>query len=195
MNFKFFITIIFLFLIFPSATLSTAKYSDSKLLQVSKEKVRRDIFEKKVIAVKEYMEFSAICQEYSPNDIALNPEFIVKIAEEKNFDIPLLMAQAHLESCFGLSPRAKKTNSVFAVGLYDDGTNACIYKTQNESIESYINLMQSNYLINGKSINDLLKKGSFIDMHNRRYAKDINYEYKIQNLRNKIIKKYPELLN
>lgn len=146
----------------------------------------------KVEAVKKYMEKAARNQGYNPQTIQLSPEEIVKKCEQYNYDLPLLLAQAHLESCFGLTPRARKTNSVFSVGCFDNGKDYNTYATQNDSIDGYIKLMQKNY-INNKSIDDLLTSGNFVNNIGKRYASDTNYEGKVKSIRNKIIKMFPVL--
>ena len=149
-------------------------------------------FEEKVAAIKEYMTMAAKNQNYDPKKIQISAEKMVEACNKAGFDLPLLIAQAHLESCFGLTPRARKTNSVFSVGSYDSGKNACTYSTQDDSIEPYINLMKNNYL-GQKSVGDILKPGAFVNNQNNRYATDKNYEKKVANIRNKIIAKYPIL--
>ncbi len=151
-------------------------------------------FIQRVNAVKKYMKTAAENQGYSPEDIKLSPEAMVLAAEENDFDLPFLLAQAHLESCFGLTPRARKTNSVFSVGCYDNGKNVCNYSTQDDSIVPYINLIKNDYLVDGKTIENLLQKGKFVNAINKRYASDPYYESKVKNIRNRIINKYPELI-
>ena len=53
--------------------------------------------------------------------------------------------------------------------------------------------MENDYLINGKSLSDLLIPGGFINYNGHRYASDRNYENKIKYLRNRIVKEYPNL--
>ena len=152
------------------------------------------MFSKKVDAVKDYMVIAAKNQGYNPDDIKLSPEAMVQAANDNDFDLPFLLAQAHLESCFGLTPRARRTNSVFSVGCYDNGKNVCNYPTQDDSIIPYINLIKNDYLVGGKTLDDLLQKGKFVNGINKRYASDPYYESKVKNIRNRIISKYPELI-
>lgn len=151
-------------------------------------------FSQRVNAVKKYMKAAAENQGYNPEDIKLSPEAMVLAAEENDFDLPFLLAQAHLESCFGLTPRARKTNSVFSVGCYDNGKNVCKYSTQDDSIIPYINLIKNDYLVDGKTIENLLQKGKFVNAINKRYASDPYYEGKVKNIRNRIVSKFPELI-
>ena len=151
-------------------------------------------FIQRVNAVKKYMKAAAENQGYNPEDIKLSPDAMVLAADENDFDLPFLLAQAHLESCFGLAPRARKTNSVFSVGCYDNGKNVCKYSTQDDSIVPYINLIKNDYLVDGKTIENLLQKGKFVNAINKRYASDPYYEGKVKNIRNRIVSKFPELI-
>lgn len=151
------------------------------------------VFNEKVEACKKYMEWALSNQGYSFKSTDLRPETLVKAAEESGFDLPFLIAVAHQESCFGATPRAKKTNSVFSVGSYDDGSNVVNYSDPNESVIDYINLIKRDYMINGKTINDLMIPNNFVNKNGDRYARDKKYENKIKYLRDLIIKKFPEL--
>ena len=148
--------------------------------------------DQKINAVEKYIAQALKNQNFSLDGLQLSPEKIVDLCYEHNYDIPLLLAQGHQESCFGMTNRARRTNSVWSVGSYDNGKNVCTYANQNQSILPYINLMKKNYL-SDKTIDELLTPGGFVDTMGRRYASDKNYENKIRNLRNKIIKLYPEL--
>ena len=150
-------------------------------------------FQEKVEACKKYLEYALKNQNYTLESTDLEPETLVRASIEKNFDLPFLMAVAHQESCFGATPRAQRTNSVFSEGCWDNGTNKTIYSDPNESVYGYIDLMNRSYIVNGKSLLDLLVPGKFVNRIGKRYASDVNYERKIKSLRNRILQKYPEL--
>ena len=150
--------------------------------------------ERRIRACEAYMLYALKNLNYSPESTKLDPEALVKAADKYNFDLPFLMAAAHLESCFGATPRAQRTNSVFSVGSYDNGKNVVTYSHPNESIEPYIRLLISDYLINGKTINDLMKPGKFVNKNGHRFASNKKYEQQLRQIRNRIIKKYPELI-
>ena len=150
-------------------------------------------FQTKVEACREYMETALKNQNYSWESTDLKPETLVKASMEENFDLPFLMAVAHQESCFGATPRAQRTNSVFSEGSWDNGKNTVTYSDPNESVYGYIDLMNRSYIVNGKSLFDLLVPGEFVNGIGKRYASDVNYERKIKSLRNRILQKYPEL--
>ena len=150
-------------------------------------------FQTKVEACRKYMEYALKNQNYTWDSTDLKPETLVKASMEENFDLPFLMAVAHQESCFGATPRAQRTNSVFSEGSWDNGQNKVTYSDPNESVYGYIDLMNRSYIINGKSLFDLLVPGKFVNGIGKRYASDVNYERKIKSLRNRILQKYPEL--
>lgn len=151
------------------------------------------VFQEKVNACREYMEYALKNQHYTLESTGLKPETLVKASMERGFDLPFLMAVAHQESCFGATPRAQRTNSVFSEGSWDNGKNTVTYSDPNESVYGYIDLLNNSYLVNGKTLFDLLKPGAFVNGVGNRYARDASYEAKIKSLRNRIIKKYPEL--
>ena len=131
-------------------------------------------------------------QGYTMNSTGLKPETMVKVCEEKGFSLPFMMAAAHLESCFGATNRARKTNSVFSVGSYDNGKNVVTYSDPNDSVADYVDLLERRYL-DGKTLNDLLRPGGFIDKDGHRYASNPKYERQLSSIINKIKNKYPEL--
>lgn len=158
------------------------------------EKAKSDsIYQNKVNAVRNYMAKALENQNYSLQSTKLKPETLVKASMETGFDLPFMMAVAHQESCFGATPRAKKTGSVFSEGLYDNGHNAKRYSDPNDSVYGFINLLNNDYLRDGKTLPDLLKPGNFVNYNGHRYASDSNYENKIKYLRNSIARNYPEL--
>ena len=151
------------------------------------------VFEKKVNACREYMEYALKNQNFTLNSTGLKPETLVKASMEYDFDLPFLMAVAHQESCFGPTPRARRTNSVFSDGAWDNGSDKVKYSDPNESVYGYIDLLNNSYLVNGKTLFDLLKPGSFVNGIGKRYASDKAYEQKISSIRKRILQKYPEL--
>jgi uncharacterized FlgJ-related protein len=146
-----------------------------------------------VKAVEEYMIYALKNQGYTLNSTDLKPETLVKVSIESGIDLPFIMAAAHQESCFGATPRAKRTNSVFSEGCYDNGKNVVTYKDANDSVYGYVKLLKNSYLVNGKTINDLLKPGKFVNGVGNRYASDKKYESKVNSIRNRIIKMHPIL--
>ena len=112
---------------------------------------------------------------------------LVEKCEEYKIPITFVLAQGELESKFGTTGLAYRTNSIWNVGAYDnyDIKNIKIkYENPNDSVEPYLNLLNSNYL-NGKTIEDLLD--SFTDINGNRYATDKYYESKLKIIHNYIL--------
>ena len=106
---------------------------------------------------------------------------IVEECEKYNVDICFVLAQGEIESHFGTKGIASKLNCVFNVGIYDNKTTEEVelkyrFDCPNESISPYLNLLNERYLVN-KTEQDLMKK--FVDINNKRYASDTDYETKI----------------
>jgi hypothetical protein len=154
---------------------------------------RDSIYNAKVKAVDEYMKYALDNQGFSEQSTRLNAETLVRACDSNGFDLPFVMAAAHLESCFGATRRAQLTNSVFSEGCWDNGKNKVRYSDPNESVYGYIDLLKRSYLVNGKTLKDLLIPGKFVNGIGKRYASDKNYERKLKNVRNRIVSMYPEL--
>lgn len=151
------------------------------------------VFNKKVEAVTQCMKKYLGNQNRSIENCKILPEEIVRACDEENFSIPFLLAILQNESNFGMTPRAIKTNSPFSVGCFDNGSNKCKYSNQNESIRPFIRLIKEDYLINGKSYDDLLIPGNFVNLNGDRYAQNVKYERDVKKTMNSIIKNYPDL--
>lgn len=115
----------------------------------------------------------------APNSVvdALN---IIDLCAEYNVDIRLVLAQGHLESHFATKGTAARTYSIFNVGAYDGHSankqikNGFGYKHPDYSVEPYLKLLTSDYLVNGKTELDLLDK--FVNKDGKRYASSTVYE-------------------
>ena len=111
----------------------------------------------------------------------------IKKCEEYKIPITFVLAQGELESKFGTTGLAYRTNSIWNVGAYDNYDIKDIkikYENPNDSVEPYLNLLNSNYL-NGKTIEDLFD--SFTDINGNRYATDKYYESKLKTIHNYIL--------
>jgi len=167
---------------------------NTEIVQDKTETQNDSIHQQKVDACRDYMEWAMKNQGFDWSATKVTPEAIVDACEENNFSIPFTMAVANLESCFGQTPRAKRTNSIFSVGSYDDGRNVYTFSTPNESIAHFIKTIKNDYLLNGKkTISDLLMPNQFVNMNGDRYAKNQKYESQVKNIMNRIIKMYPIL--
>ena len=107
---------------------------------------------------------------------------LVEKCEEYKIPITFVLAQGELESKFGTTGLAYRTNSIWNVGAYDNYDIKDIkikYENPNDSVEPYLNLLNSNYL-NGKTIEDLFD--SFTDINGNRYATDKYYDSKLKTI-------------
>ena len=115
---------------------------------------------------------------------------IVDECEKYNVDICFVLAQAEIESHFGTKGLGSKFNNVFNVDVHDkvknqkDMKKKYVYKYPNESIEPYLQLLTTKYLVN-KLESDLLVK--YVDINGSRYATDIDYEAKLRSKYNSIV--------
>lgn len=150
-----------------------------KELQVSYQGVKSDL----VDATQHYIDSVA------PNS-GLRALILVEQCEKYGIPISFILGQGELESHFGTKGLAYRTNSVWNVGAYDGHSLLDIshkYANPNDSIEPYLQLLDSNYLQN-KTVEDLLE--SFVDINGNRYATDKYYESKLKAVYNYIQSNY-----
>lgn len=117
----------------------------------------------------------------------LSADSIVLSCLKYNFDIPFLLAAGQIESCFGTSGKAKRTNSIFNMSIHNKRSPYHAYDDPNKSIEHYIIIIKNNFIRN-RTVNHILKPGHFKNAQGKRYAKNASYELKLKNTRKKIIK-------
>jgi len=110
---------------------------------------------------------------------------IVDYSEKYDLDIKFVLAQGQIESHFGTTGMALKTNSVFNVGAYDnvsyDNINGKFkYKHPDYSIEPYMQLLYKDYITGTKTELDLMAK--YVNKNGQRYSSNANYENDLLNL-------------
>ena len=128
------------------------------------------------------------------DDLQFNPDNLVIASYQYEYDLPLLLAQLQIESHFGTTERARRTNSMFSVGAYDNGKDVVKYSNQDASIVPHIKLIKKDYMLDGKKDVDQILQ-NFVNHDGKRYAYNPNYENDLIKTRNSIISKYPGLLN
>lgn len=122
----------------------------------------------------------------------VNGKTIVNTCLDYDVDIKLVLAQGHIESHFGTTGVAAKTNNIFNVGAESKfpikkmARNGYIYKHPDESVEPFIKLLKRNYLVNGKTEEDLLK--NYVNRSGHRYASSRSYESKLRSIVNNLKK-------
>ena len=120
----------------------------------------------------------------------LSGKVLVDLCDTYNVDIRLALVQGHVESHFGTKGTAAKTNSVFNVGAYDGHSaarqcrNGFGFSHPNQSIEPYLELLTTNYLVNGRTEKDLLR--NYVNKYGQRYASHPKYESVLRQRWNKI---------
>ena len=113
-------------------------------LHVSYQGVKSDL----VDATQHYIDSVA------PNS-GLRALILVEKCEEYGIPISFILGQGELESHFGTKGLAYRTNSVWNVGAYDEHSLTDIshkYANPNDSVEPYLQLLDSNYLQDMQSI-------------------------------------------
>lgn len=97
-----------------------------------------------------------------------------KTYEETGKYIPVefALAQAQRESSMGRKGRSPKNNP-YNVGEFDEGTKIKFNNTQ-EGVQAYFDLIANDYLVDGKTTDDLMK--NYVNKNGSRYASDKEYE-------------------
>jgi ribosomal protein S27AE len=130
--------------------------------------------------------YSEICDKFirtrPPNLLGIRGEMLTQGAKNafqmyhKYVPPELALAQLATEGGVGNSdPKSIpiRTKNPFNVGNVDTGANS--YKgTVQQGIDTYYNLIARNYLVKGKTANDLVN--NFVDKDNQRYATEGDYE-------------------
>lgn len=114
----------------------------------------------------------------------LNGITLLEACEDYDTDIAFVLAQGQIESAYGTTGLAARTNSVFNVYAFDGATEKTIskrgiYKHPDESVRPYLDLLNRRYLPD-KTEQDLLH--NYVDCDGKRYASDKTYEVKLTQL-------------
>lgn len=115
---------------------------------------------------------------------------LIDLCAEYNVDLRLALVQGHLESHFATKGTATRTYSIFNVGAFDGHSankqikNGYGYKHPDYSVEPYLKLLTTDYLVDGKTELDLLNK--FVNKNGKRYASSTTYESMLKDRWDKI---------
>lgn len=115
---------------------------------------------------------------------------LIDLCAEYNVDLRLALVQGHLESHFATKGTAARTYSIFNVGAFDGHSvekqkkNGYGYKHPDYSVEPYLKLLTTDYLVDGKTELDLLNK--FVNKNGKRYASSTTYETMLKDRWDKI---------
>ena len=120
----------------------------------------------------------------------VDPYILIDLCTKYNIDVAFVLAQGQIESHYATAGTAKRTKSIFNVGAYDGYSaakqckNGFGFSNPNDSIEPYLILLTKNYLVNGKTINDLMNR--YVNKFGMRYASNPSYESQLRSVYNKI---------
>jgi hypothetical protein len=120
----------------------------------------------------------------------VDADILFDMCNKYNVDVRFAMAQAQVESHYATKGTAKKTKSMFNVGAYDGHSakrqirNGFGFDDVNDSIEPYLQLITSEYLIDNKTTNDLLY--NYVNHLGMRYATNPRYEKMLRSVYNRI---------
>lgn len=121
----------------------------------------------------------------------MNGLAFVEVCDKYNIDLRFVLAQAQIESAFATTGIAAKTKSAFNVLAYDGRSakdmikKGHCYHHPDQSIEPYVKLLTSDYLVEGKTEMDLMVK--YTNKDGKRYASTPNYEQMMRTAYNQVI--------
>lgn len=120
----------------------------------------------------------------------IDPYLMIDLCSEYGVDIRFVLAQGQIESHFATKGTAARTLSVFNVGAYDGHSasrqrrNGFGFSDPNESIEPYLKLITTEYMVNGKTESDLMK--NYVNGLGMRYASNPRYESMLRSVYKRI---------
>lgn len=115
---------------------------------------------------------------------------LIDLCAEYSVDLRFVLIQGHLESHFATKGTAARTHSIFNVGAYDGHSakkqirNGFGYTHPDHSVEPYLKLLVSDYLVEGVTEMDLMQK--YVNKEGKRYASSTTYESMLQGLWSKM---------
>ncbi|MBU1997842.1 MAG: N-acetylmuramoyl-L-alanine amidase [Candidatus Omnitrophica bacterium] len=92
----------------------------------------------------------------------------------------LIVAQFTQETQFLTDSNTKDMNNPANVGRWTNGTVTFEPTTLAQGIESYLNKIATTYLVNGKTVKDLIADGGFVNINGQRFADTRNYERELR---------------
>lgn len=178
----------------------------AKMISNSTNKSKEYIYRQEQIAIQEQLQEQRLA-EYNEarNQLAIEVDnYITSVAPKANIDaflmvdlcwqygvdIRFVLAQGQIESHFATKGTASRTLSIFNVGAYDGHSasrqrrNGFGFSDPNESIEPYLQLITTEYMVNGKTESDLMK--NYVNNLGMRYASNPRYESMLRSVYNRI---------
>ena len=135
--------------------------------------MRRDSIKQELI--KETKEYILKSVPKAKSNVEMVVEPMVEHALGNNIELPFMLAQAQIETCFGTAGigRSNSKKSMF-------GVMKRTYETYEDCILHYIVNLKKNYLANGRTIHHLME--NYVTIRGHRYAGDRSYESKVKKL-------------
>ncbi len=138
----------------------------------------------------DYVIYSQICQTFinrRNSNAGINGNMMASAAKnvyqatKKYIPPELALAQLALEGGLNNDLNAKpiRTNNPFNIGHYDNGRTVS-FKTKQEGINKYYELIAKNYLSTGRTVAQLAQ--NFVNIRGYRYASASNYESKLRQI-------------
>ena len=131
-------------------------------------------------------------KEIAPSSVMNGIAFVNK-CDEHNMDLFFVVAQAQVESTFATKGLGQKMNSAFNVKAYDGKGSKYMDKHYHpdESIEPYMVLVKKYYMGDSKTEMDLMN--NYVDLNNKRYASNPDYETMMLSTYKKLVDRYGRL--
>lgn len=172
-----------------STAKETKHYKENYIFEVYRQNLELDFYGAKdtlVDAIDSYI------KEIAPSSVMNGIAFVNKCTEH-NMDLFFVVAQAQVESSFATKGLGQKMNSAFNVKAYDGKGSKYMDKHHHpdESIEPYMVLVKKYYMGDSKTEMDLMN--NYVDLSNKRYASNPEYESMMLSTYKKLTDRYGRL--
>lgn len=172
-----------------STTKETKQYKENYVFTIFRDNLELDYYGAKdtlVDAIDSYI------REIAPSSV-MNGLAFVNNCDDYNMDLFFVIAQAQVESTFATKGLGQKMNSAFNVKAYDGKGSKYMDKHHHpdESIEPYMVLVKKYYMGDSKTEMDLMN--NYVDLSNKRYASNPEYETMMLSTYKKLVDRYGRL--
>ena len=172
-----------------STTKETKQYKENYVFKIFRDNLELDYYGAKdtlVDAIDSYI------REIAPSSV-MNGLAFVNNCDDYNMDLFFVVAQAQVESTFATKGLGQKMNSAFNVKAYDGKGSKYMDKHHHpdESIEPYMVLVKKYYMGDSKTEMDLMN--NYVDLSNKRYASNPEYETMMLSTYKKLVDRYGRL--
>ena len=125
-------------------------------------------------------EVTSYIKKVAPTSYEALPACMVEQCLENELDLCFMLSQTQLETCFGTQGMGRATSrySMFGVSRR--------YTSYENCIADYVALLKSNYLVNGRTEQDLMK--NYVNDGGFRYASSPTYEEELSATYKRVVK-------